>query len=432
MATRLHIEEPWRSALAAIGLTTLKGFLRDAAGSPVAVHADGDVLRLRLEVDGIPRELYLKRTRRHRRRYHLRRLRSGRLPAGRPRDEFINAGKLADAGLPAARAVGYGLSTRWLLPHQGFVLLEALPGRQNLYQALEAAVDATARPGLARRRALLRELGELIRGLHDRRLRWPDASAGHLIVDDAPSLPPATPRLHMLSLAEVHAAGSAGTRRRDLIRMIKSLPLERMARTDLIRLAHAYSGVSGLTREAKRAALTARLGWGGRILKRLSERRGDTGGDPAGRYIRVRGVTLDDRFITVFRNQGFKSFDSVFAYQPAPPPRDHWHQQMDMEVTGVDGGPVRLRLHRFQRPPLREQWRRIRSGRPGRGSAWRLWQQALAEAAQDPAAARPVAFGEKMRGWIERRGFVLLEQPAKATAPSDRTVPVTPLPSIRK
>lgn len=124
---------------------------------------------------------------------------------------------------------------------------------------------------------------------------------------------------------------------------------------------------------------------------------------------------------------GLTDLDGFFAWtdgqrldKPSLEPwRQRWRVQLGEGPDGRDGsiadeacasGKETFYLKRFDRPPWRRQWGRWREGHGRLSTAGVEWSNARALEQAGIAAAQAVAFGQRMRGWIEQRSFVLLRE----------------------
>ena len=99
------------------------------------------------------------------------------------------------------KPVGYGQQWRWLMPHRGFILAEAVPARVSLYNAVRPGPDRPALLSNRRKRQIIPAIARLVRRLHDAKLCWPDLVAKHILFNP-PSDDDADPQwnLHLIDL----------------------------------------------------------------------------------------------------------------------------------------------------------------------------------------------------------------------------------------
>jgi heptose I phosphotransferase len=105
------------------------------------------------------------------------------------------------------------------------------------------------------------------------------------------------------------------------------------------------------------------------------------------------------------------SFRRVFAY-PNGVRLDKagltWRQRIQMDLVGLDGQSTALFLKRYDRPPWYAQLQRVLFCRPAHSTAWWEWRQIRRLRRAGIATPTPVALGEKMGGWQEKRSFIAL------------------------
>ncbi len=424
MAIQFHIEEQYRGALASLGLTSFEQVMAARMGSPVSMGKDRSTVRLAVEIAGQPRELYLKRTFRHPPRMLLRQWLTGRKPQAAPTREYRLAARLAGLGIRTARAVGWGQRTGWLGPAAAFVLFEAVPAAFSLDEVFAVRPGVPPLATVRERARILASVADVVRRLHEAGLRWPDLAAKHVLVALGVAGIPGPlaqgrgsdrPELWLVGLSRMHASGAARLRVRDLVGLLRSMPADGLTRTDLLRFALAYGGLAEQPWKHQKEALARDWSWAARLWSRLQRRQvalaGLAGYQP-GRYLKLGSIQVDERYLALLAGRGVTTFDAVFKWRPADGSAVSDNgSEVRFEVPGADGDPMILRLHRFDRPRLAEQARRVLRDRVTGSSAKRLWRKATTLHKAGVATALPVAYGEKMRGWWERRSFVLFREP---------------------
>jgi|GEM_PF-2884255 len=413
MATQLHIEERYRKPLSALGLTSFRNFMATRAGTLAGVHDDRNVVRLHVDLDGTTQELYLKRTLTHPLKGMLDEFVSGRWPKARPVNEYAMARTFEKEGIPAMKAVAYGYRQRYGLPCEAFVLVEAVPAHLSLYQAWQFGPDKPALLTDRHKCKIISEIAWLIRRLHDTGLRWPDLVAKHILLNLPPQNEP-SPRwdLHLIDLERMYRNRSSKTRHQDLQTLLRSLPPNTVSRTHLLRFALAYGGVSNKSWAKARQAIKQHFAWATPLYQQWRGQRTTTNRERIrGRYIKFKGITLDDRYIDMFRQTGVTNFKGVFNWAPpGKQPTSAWNQRFSFEMATPSDKSIRLQLKRFDNPPWPQQLRRMLRCKPTHSLAWWQWRWARKLDDLDIPTAAPIAFGEKMRGLQERRSFALFRE----------------------
>jgi tRNA A-37 threonylcarbamoyl transferase component Bud32 len=261
MAGTFYIDECYRVPLAAIGLRDFRSVMDARVGIPLGTHDDRNAVRLEVELDGQMRQVYLKRTLRHPLAALLKELLTGVWPQARPIREYRMARTLGRLGIPAMKAIGCGQRRRLWMPHQAFVLVEAVPARFMLDQVLQVRLTEQAMLSARQKHELVRALGALVRQLHDADLRWPDLVAKHIFLDPPSGDEPEHAwELFLIDLERMYASRSAKACARDLVTLLKSMPPRSIGRTDLLRFAGVYAGVDGRAWPDRRKVLERRFG----------------------------------------------------------------------------------------------------------------------------------------------------------------------------
>lgn len=109
---------------------------------------------------------------------------------------------------------------------------------------------------------------------------------------------------------------------------------------------------------------------------------------------------------------GWRTLDDIFALendaQLAKPGLPPWRERLRAPLIDPLGHKVAVYVKRFHRVPLVEQVRRWIRGDRYHGTAWTEWLWLCKLARAGVAAAEPIAFGEEMLGWWERRSAVVI------------------------
>ncbi|NLX22872.1 MAG: hypothetical protein GXY55_14565 [Phycisphaerae bacterium] len=431
MATQLHIDEEYRGVLASAGLAGFEQVMAARMGAPVSVRGARSTVRLTVTVDGRSRELYLKRAFKHATRALLREWLRGRRPQAEPTRECRLVARLSARGIRTARVVAWGERSRWLGPVAAFAMFEAVPGAFSLDEVLEVRPGSPPLTSVRQRRRILADLAELVRRLHDADLRWPELVAKHILVALPALSGPAPrpdgggavggsdrctdcPRLWLVGVTRMHASGSARLRVRNFVSLLRSIPADSLSRADLLRFAFAYARIADQPWRQQKEVLARDWGWAAKLwgrARREATFAGSAGYEP-GRCVKLGSIRVDERYLAFLGSRGVTTFDAVFKWQPAEMATVSANGSgVRFELPGPGDEPMILRLYRFDRPRLADQFRRIVVERVTRSSAGRLWRRAAKLHKAGVSTALPVAYGEKMRGWWERRSFVLFREP---------------------
>jgi tRNA A-37 threonylcarbamoyl transferase component Bud32 len=136
-------------------------------------------------------------------------------------------------------------------------------------------------------------------------------------------------------------------------------------------------------------------------------------GDGTTRFMKIGRVRVRSRYILLFQHNELSDFASVFRFDGGEsldkPGLATWRDRRRVVLRDTAGEPHTFYLKRYVRPPLRQQIRRILTGRPRVSTAGREWRAISALAEAGVSVPAPAAFGQKMRGWLERRSFLVLE-----------------------
>ncbi|MBN2561841.1 MAG: hypothetical protein JXQ75_13020 [Phycisphaerae bacterium] len=122
----------------------------------------------------------------------------------------------------------------------------------------------------------------------------------------------------------------------------------------------------------------------------------------------------DEQMIPWLRAAGLDGFDDVFRYNAGghmtkaglAPHRE----RIRMEVSNGCGQTRAFYLKRYERPPLREQMRRIWECGVKSSTAWREMHFLKKLSALGIPTMRGVAFGQRMKGFLEKRSFGITEE----------------------
>jgi heptose I phosphotransferase len=385
---------------------------------------------VRLELDdasGRAAALYLKREWNPKAAMVVRRwLAAGlRAPPSRSRREWTTLRSLASRGVSVAEPVAMGEERRGGFFKRGLLLVREVPEAVNLAEYLaESAPGPAATPEAARgRHALARELGAMVRRMHDSGMAYRDLYAKHIFVRRSPD--PAgsfAPTLIDAQRAHRFPHLSPQHRWRDLAALETTLRDTPATRTDRLRFVLSYARQSGLTpatRElmARVSSRSDRLGGRGRDPRRFQSRREP----PVGmrplegenwRHVDNHRIVAIERFLPVLRSLGLATVRDVMAYRGGTSYRNVPDRlTVRVPFTWPDGGgQSALYLKRHRRVD---------------GRAWieglAFWRKPLTRAEAEfrslfqlvhcgVATAQPVAWGQEHRWSVRQDSFLITEE----------------------
>ena len=124
-------------------------------------------------------------------------------------------------------------------------------------------------------------------------------------------------------------------------------------------------------------------------------------------------IRVATRYVELFASCGLTSLADMMSYtgrtQLDKPGLPRWRERLRMELGLAGGRDVTLFMKRYRSPPLGAQLQRVAAGSARHGTAWIEWYWMSRLEADGLSAARPVAFGEAMRGGRERASAVVAE-----------------------
>lgn len=236
---RVTIVEGARSLLATAGLASFGDFMDYAGGTRVCHKRGRSTVRVQIG----SRAFYLKRNRFHWVEFFKGLLRL-RLPVRGAFREWRNIARVQAVGVPTLVPIAFGERPLLGIETSSFSLTEELYGCEPLDQVLRRDFSASLSAlQLARKRALVRQLGQLARRLHGHGLFHQDFYLSHFFLGSGDVL-------HLIDLQRVlHRPLRTGHFRiKDLAQLNYSAGrLACLSRTDRLRFLHAYFAHSKLT-----------------------------------------------------------------------------------------------------------------------------------------------------------------------------------------
>jgi hypothetical protein len=236
----VHVEKEFLEVLVALKLDTLRGVFEYAGEGYLRTHGNRDNFHIAGRMGRNPYDLYLKRHRGLELKETIKLLASDSPFAMAGRREWENMRRLEALGVKTARRVAFG--QKWIKPFElkSFVITEAIPGGVPLDEYIAGHFQGTlSEEALREKRALLWDLGDLVRRLHQAGLTHMDLYLNHFFVRETPE---GDKVLYLIDLQRV-AKRWLFKRRwvvKDLAALFysaRNLPLDT---TDLARVLNAY------------------------------------------------------------------------------------------------------------------------------------------------------------------------------------------------
>lgn len=421
MSDRLHVQPDARDLFGQLGLSGFDSVMAFRSGMTVSQHKHRSTALVLLGEGAGTRRLYLKRVYRALPKHIFEDLAAGRMPCSQPLKEWRAIELCRRRGIAVMRGLAWGERSVMGVPRQAFIFVEAVPAVESLDEAMRRlnGPDPDGRLA-AERRALARELGTFVARLHGAGLVWPDMVGKHIYLAPDPSTQDLRWRFFLIDVERLTSGGSRRTRRRDVARLFDSLRCHRLRVTDLLRFADSYLHRGSTRWSEHRARVVNAFRWAGRVIRRSWATRGprlpmpDDAPTPDERlFTRYGKVIVNTAYVPILQANGLVSFGSVFRHEGGlrldKANIGSWRQRWRIDLSDPDGTSRTFYLKRYQRPPLTEQLRRMLLQRPRHGSAWWEWHNIQRLGDAGIPTATPVACGEKMRGLVERRSFLVTD-----------------------
>ena len=422
MADGMYILPAARELFNRHGLSDFDSVMDLQSGMTVSRHRFRDTALIMLGDGGDAARLFLKRVYRVPIKHVLQDLLTGRPPRSQPLREWHAIKLCEERGIGVMRGLAWGQRSVLGVPRQAFLVVEAVPAMESLDEIL----GRLNRPNggarfAADRRDLARELGAFVAGLHRTNLAWPDLMGKHIYV--APNTNAQESgrwRFFLIDVERMTAGATKRTRAKDLARLLRSLRPNRLSVTDLMRFARSYLGWNPDGWSDDRARVEETFSWVRRVVRRSwASRRprlpmpDDAAPPDRQRFVRHGRLVVNEAFIPLLQENGLVSCKTVFGYQDGErldkPNIGTWRERWRIEPSEFGGRRRTLYMKRYQRPPLGEQLRRILLQRARHGTAWWEWHNLRRLAYAGIPTATVVAYGQKMRGILERRSFLITE-----------------------
>ena len=123
-------------------------------------------------------------------------------------------------------------------------------------------------------------------------------------------------------------------------------------------------------------------------------------------------LTIAPTWCELLAANGWRTLDDVFRLKNggrlSKPGLPQWRERLRAALIGASGRKVAVYVKRFRNIPLTEQIRRCWGREPSRGTAWTEWTWLCELTRAGIPAPEPIAYGEEVVGWWERRSAVVM------------------------
>jgi len=415
MKTICQNEPAFQEKLKAAGLMRFVDFMAIRGGDPAGWHAHRETVPLEVRVGGERYAFYLKRVFCVPPKHAFWPLIRGRLGRSQPWREWHMLAALQSSGIGAMRRVAFGERRRWGMPREAFLLVERVPAEWHLGNWVVPGYPAAPALSSQDRSRLAYEVGRMLGALCRGGFNWPDLHPKHIYAarQDAPFR--SRWRLYLIDVERMTRrsaplnANEAIAEVRRLAARMQPMPIDR---TLVRRLAAGYrAGVGRNVFEQLQREGATRLSLRSVVNCADLPRLPDDFEHPAARTMLVReAMRVAEADAEAMDGLGLSSLDDVLRYGGGAnltKPGLAAHRDRIRLACSQDSSTKVYYLKRYRMPPLREQLRRMREWRVGRGTARREIAYADRLAELGIPTMRPVAYGERMSGWWERASFAV-------------------------
>jgi len=430
--TTFRIFEPYRDVLARAGLDSFDALFAFDGGRHVDGHRDRNVVRLELPGDdGRPVAFYLKREWHPKAAMLIRRMLTGwlRPPPSRSARECRNLEALGRRGIATAEPAAVGEVRDGAFYKRALLLVREVPGAVSLGAYLRDVPAEPSADDLAARRAVIREVADLVRRMHDAGMAYRDLFAKHIFVAPPRAGESARPTLIDAQRAYRFPHLVPHARWRDLAALAVTTLHTPCTRTDRLRFLLAYARQSRLTPAVK--LMVSRIGPRADKLRgkgtdpRLSNgmMHAPPGMTPLGeerfRHVDRRRIFVNEWFLPELRRLGLDTFDAVMACAAGEPYRDAPDRlTVRIPITGADGRPSAIYLKRHQRVDRGAWVEGLLKWRKARTRADVECRNIFLLAEFDIPTVRPVALGQRQT-WSPRQQSFLMTEEIPGGVPAD-------------
>jgi tRNA A-37 threonylcarbamoyl transferase component Bud32 len=331
----------------------------------------------------------------------------GRRPRSRSRKEWRNLVALHDRDIAAAEPVAVGERRHWGVARQAFILVREPAETVSVAEFLQGG------PGARERRELARELGGMIRRMHDGGLAYRDLYARHILIDRERKDGAFGATLVNAERAYRFPNLAPHFRWHDLATLLVTTNYPACTAADRLRVALAYGRQSRLSADLKvlirrvvgRAARMRSRGLEPLLgLERLPPRMMALAGAAGQRAMAA------ERFVPELRRLGLDSFEAIMSYAGGKNYRvAPGRRTVRIAVTGPDGRASAIYLKRHERVETGEWLAGLVRGRAARTAGEIEFENIFRLALAGLAAPTAVAVGYEREG-LKSRSFVITEE----------------------
>jgi tRNA A-37 threonylcarbamoyl transferase component Bud32 len=419
MKTLFQIEPAYAAALRAAGLDSFDAIMNMPGGPPASKHQHRETVPVEIEIDGAIKKFFLKRVFKVPPKHAIWPLFRGQPNISQPRNEWNILAKLYAAGIPAMQRVAYGERRTTGKPTAAFILIESVDMEHTLAHWMTGGPSASLCLDRKTRYRLMSHVGRIVGRLNAHNIYWPDMHAKHIF---------AAPLNHQwrLRLIDVERMQSLPAppafvqvlpfKNMDLIRLRESLLPMQLPYREFLYFVSGYSQEYAAAKKLTRDQIR----WFGdpRHSYQIMEHRPRWNNSCVLYRTQCFNGTVefrvDSEFSDLLAVTNLSSMDTVFAFQSertlAKPGLGPHRSRAEFSVIDCNGQLRRYYLKRYQHTPASERLRHIVESNPKRSAAWRERHFIKRLGEIGIPTMRVIAYGEEMRGIIEKRSFLITEE----------------------
>lgn len=416
MSNLLTIDEDYREMLAAAGLDSFDALMHGDVGEVVTQRDGRETRRAVLGSGDKATTVYIKRCSSIGPKHSIWPRLLGRACHTPPIKEANAIAMCKAAGIPTVDVAASGESRVAGVPRCGFVVMTAAPMAWTLNDWLTIGYEQPRRLEDHERVALMQAVGELVATFERAGIHWPDMKAKHIHAapDDEGEW-----ELCVIDLERVRIASHPSKLRDVAMSNIGRSPWTIFS--SLMPAALSHEEILAFWT----AAFETPADWAQQIdtWTRLTiSRFGDDSNPRLPEAFehpntlplrKLGGMRVDPRHVELLRDAGLSTYDDVMASNAGAsmgkPGLASYRERIRLTLGEGDAAET-VYLKRYRRPPLREQLRRMWEFKFRRGSAEREMHFARHLGLLGIHTMRRIAFGSRMRGWLEQSGFGITGQ----------------------